>query len=74
MEAAQSSSDIQDSESNVSSDVLCTASECGGDGNNCEQSEDATTNTENNEGSPNGEQSEDVTTNTENNEGSANGD
>ena len=37
MEAAQSSSEIQDSESNVSSDVLCTANECDSDGNNCEQ-------------------------------------
>ena len=55
VEAAQSSSEIQDSESNVSSDVLYTA-DCDSDGNNCEQTEDATTNIEsNNEESANGD-------------------
>ena len=60
MEAAQSSSssEVQDIESNVPSDV-CTASECGGD-NNCEQGEDATINAENNEGSANGDHDIDV--------------
>ena len=46
VEVTQISNRIQNSESNVSSDVMCTASEYGSYGNNCEQSEDATTNIE----------------------------
>ena len=57
-------SEIQDNESNLSSDVLCMENVCerGSDGNNCEQNEGATTNSnsENNEESANGDCNVDV--------------
>ena len=64
MEAVQGSSEIQDSESNLSSDVLCTENVCeyGSNGNNCEQNEGATinSNSENNEEYANGDCNVDI--------------